>query len=427
MAGRGETSSPSGPIWREIPFLLAAALGFSVAIIHFYSFGLFMKPLQAEFGWSRSQISGALMIVSVMGVLGAPFVGMLIDRWGSRRVGLPGVVAYTGAFALLALSGPSIWSFWAGFLLLALSITAITATVWTAAVAARFAIGQRGLAIALALCGSCLGMLVAPLVADRLIAGYGWRTGYVGLAVLFAALSLPMILFYFHDVRTPRPAAAPEQVLPISGAIGIGPREAFRSIRFWSLVLVALIASVATLALVTHLVPLVTDAGIATSVAAAAASTIGITSTIGRVLEGLLLDRFKGPAIGAVSQLVPVLACLLILFVPPSAGWAFAIALILGTAVGSEVNILAYLTSRYFGVRHYGVLFGIVYSMVIVGGGLGPLLAGTIFDRTGNYDLLAWAVIPLCVACALLILMLGPYPEQDESETPAPERQPALI
>jgi MFS family permease len=102
------------------------------------------------------------------------------------------------------------------------------------------------------------------------------------------------------------------------------------------------------------------------------------------------------------------------LFVPPSAGWAFAIALILGIAVGAEVNIFAYFTSRYFGVRHFGVLFGIVYSMVILGGGLGPLMAGTIFDSTGSYELVAWIVLPLCAACTLLVLTLGPYPEQGE-------------
>ncbi len=409
-----EGSKPPGTsIWKDFPFILAAALGFSVASIHFYSFGLFMKPLQAEFGWSRSQISGALMIVSTLGVLGAPFIGMLIDRWGSRRVGLPGVVAYTTAFALLAVAGPSIWSFWIGFLFLAMSILAITATVWTRAIAAHFDVRQRGMAIALALCGSSLGMLVAPLVADHLISTYGWRTGYVGLSLLFAGMALPMIWFFFKDGPTPQPEAPGEPAAPSAGR-DISPRQAFRSLRFWNLVVASAIASLSVLALVTHLVPLITDAGIETSVAAGAAATIGITSTIGRLFEGFLLDRFKGPAIGAISLMVPSLACLLILFVPPSTGWAFAIALILGAAVGAEVNIFAYFTSRYFGVRHFGVLFGIVYSMVILGGGLGPLMAGTIFDRTGSYELVAWIVLPLCAACTLLVLTLGPYPEQRE-------------
>lgn len=270
------------------------------------------------------------------------------------------------------------------------------------------------MAIALALCGSSLGMFVAPLVADVLISHYGWRAGYIGLAALFAGMALPMILFFFHD----DPVAGTE-TLPTSGVasaeIGISPREAFRSVRFWSLVAASLIASVSVLALVSHLVPLITDTGLKTSIAAAAASMIAITSMLGRLAEGYLLDRFKGPAISAISLLVPSLACLLILFVPPSPGWAFAIALVLGLAVGAEVNIFAYLTSRYFGVRHFGVLFGIVYSMVILGGGIGPLMAGTIFDRTGSYEWVAWTVLPLCIACAALVLTLGPYPERDES------------
>lgn len=413
MKVNNRAMSSGTSIWKDFPFIMAAALGFSVSSIHFYSFGLFMKPLQAEFGWTRSQISGALMIVSVLGVVGAPLVGMLIDRWGSRRVGMPGVIAYASALALLALAGPSIWSFWAGFLLLAMSILTITATVWTRAIAAHFDVRQRGMAIALALCGSSLGMLVAPLVADYLISHYGWRTGYVGLAALFAGMALPMIWFFFKGSAAPQPESSGEPTAP-SSSRDISPREAFHSLRFWSLVAASAIASLSVLALVSHMVPMLTDAGLDTSVAAGAAATIGITSTIGRLFEGWLLDRFKGPAIGAISLMVPSLACLLMLFVPPSTGWAFSIALILGIAVGAEVNIFAYFTSRYFGVRHFGVLFGIVYSMVILGGGLGPLLAGTIFDSTGSYDLVAWIVLPLCAACTLLVLTLGPYPEQGE-------------
>ena len=114
MTASGGASPPGTSLWKDFPFILAAALGFSVSSIHFYSFGLFMKPLQAEFGWSRSEISGSLLFISVAGVVSAPFIGMLIDRWGSRRVGLPGVAAYASGFALLSLAGPSIWSFWAG-------------------------------------------------------------------------------------------------------------------------------------------------------------------------------------------------------------------------------------------------------------------------------------------------------------------------
>ncbi|RYD89691.1 MAG: MFS transporter, partial [Sphingomonadales bacterium] len=218
--------------------------------------------------------------------------------------------------------------------------------------------------------------------------------------------------------------AAEAPVAAIKGhEVGLG--EALRSWRYWTIVLVALVASVGALALTTHFVPLVTAAGVSRIVAATAAGTIGIASASGRILEGFLLDRFKGPAIGAISLMLPTAACLLVLFVPPSTAWAVAVALVLGAAVGAEVNILAYLTSRYFGVGHYGVLFGIVYSMVIVGGGLGPLLGGMIYDATKSYDYLAWTVLPLCVLCAVLILLMGPYPVAGDEVTEAP-KEPAF-
>ncbi len=418
VAGQRRGGAPGGgTIRKDWPLILAAALGFSVSSIHFYSFGLFMEPLEQEFGWSRSQISGTLMIISTIGVLSGPLVGMMIDRWGSRRVGLPGVIAYTTAFASLALVGPSIWSFWAIFILLGLAISTITATVWSAAVAARFAIRQRGLAIALTFCGASLGMLVAPIFAEHLMSHHGWRVAYVGLSALFAALALPMIVLFFFDpqgVRVDSDDAAEPVVVP--GGVEIPLREALRSWRYWTIVLVGLVASVGALALTAHFVPLVTETGISRVIAASAAGTIGLASASGRILEGYLLDRCKGPAIGAVSLMLPTLACLLVLFVPPSASWAVAVALVLGAAVGAEVNILAYLTSRYFGVRHYGVLFGIVYSMVIVGGGLGPLLGGVIYDATKSYDMLAWTVLPMCIACAVLVLMMGPYPVDRDAE-----------
>lgn len=394
--------------WR---FILAAALGCAVASTTFYSFGVFLKPLEQEFGWSRSQISAALVISSFTSVLLGPLIGAMIDRWGSRRVGLPGMVIYSCCFASLSLTGPSIWSFWALFAMVSLSLTTITVPVWTTAIASNISVSQRGLAMAMTSCGTSLGMMIVPNVAEFLISSYGWRAAYIGVSVLFAGVSLPLIFIFFRDRARVTPLVMDAVRDEEPAGVRMGLREAARTARFWKIVFIALISSIATLALVTHYVPLVTDAGLGNATAAFAAGLIGIASAMGRLFEGYLLDRIKGPVVGAVSLLLPAVAAFVILFGTVSPTWAIAVALILGAAVGAEINILAYLTSRYFGTYSYGLLFGIVYSMMFIGGGLGPLFAATVYDTTGSYDLVAWTEFPVCILCAVLTLTLGAYPE----------------
>jgi len=169
-------------------------------VTHFYTIGLFLKPLEHDFGWSRSEASSGLMIVSAIAVFLSPFTGALIDRLGTRIFGIAGVLIYCAALASLSLSNGSLYIWWATWLLLAIGSLCLKPTVFAAAVSTHFKSG-RGLALAVVLCGAGIGAILFPPLTTWFLQNFSWRIAYLALSIFGLVLTLPLILLYFSDAK----------------------------------------------------------------------------------------------------------------------------------------------------------------------------------------------------------------------------------
>ncbi|OYW83845.1 MAG: hypothetical protein B7Z20_11950, partial [Sphingobium sp. 32-64-5] len=324
--------------------VLASGLGFIISGIHLYSIGLFLQPLEHEFGWARSEITGAMLIPSIFAFFLSPLFGHFVDRWGARRIGLAGAASYFLAFALLAFTGAEIWMWWALWVLLALSLVLVKPTVWSAALSSRFSAG-RGFALAVALCGTGVGSMITPLAANFLIDHYGWRIAFAGLGLGWGAIILPILLLCFFDARDLGRRTVAQMAAPMS-LTGLTVRQGLRSRAFYTLAAVALIATSMIVGTVVHLVPLLSGNGIARATAAVIAGTLGITSILGRLTVGYLLDKAKGPHIAAISLGMPAISAALLLLAPGSVPVAIVAAAILGLSIGAELDSVIYLATR---------------------------------------------------------------------------------
>ena len=405
MAANGREVVSARAEWRSgwpVPFISLVAL--SVAFSHIYTVGIFFAPLQEEYGWSRTAISSGLTIVSVISVICAPFVGALVDRLGPRRMAIPGLLLFCLSYAALGFTGPALLSWWLAWLMVGAGAVCIKPTVWAAAITTRFDRG-RGLAMAVALCGSGVGGIYLPFLATHLIATFGWRQAFFTIGVGEALVVVPLVaLFFARAGKGGGSHARARDTMP-----GLGIREAMTSSRFLRLATANLLITISLLAIIVHIVPILTQYGTGKREAAAVAGLIGISQVVGRLATGFMLDRYDGPRIGFVAFLLPIVSCSLLLLVPGGAS-AYVAAIVIGLAVGSEVDIVMYLASRYFGTRHFGTVYGTLGGLTSLGTGLGPLFAGMIFDRTGGYGPLLVAVIPVLVVAALLVRSLGAYP-----------------
>jgi predicted MFS family arabinose efflux permease len=187
---------------------------------------------------------------------------------------------------------------------------------------------------------------------------------------------------------------------------GVPAREAFLSRRYLQMAVACLFASTSGAAMAVHFVPIVRSNGLSAHTAAAVAAGIGFSSITGRLLGGYLLDHADGPLVGFISCACGVLVAPALLL-RHSPGSALFGACMVGLSAGMEIAVLAYLVPRYFGVRHYGILFAVMNGLVIVGLGLGPLAGGTLFDHFGNYRMLLLLTAPLYAASAVLFGTLG--------------------
>ncbi|MGE0861242.1 MAG: MFS transporter [Gammaproteobacteria bacterium] len=402
MAHRGEWRAEIAAGWT----LLATATyacGTGVSALVYYSFGLFVEPLQQQFGWSRGEISTALVFGSLGLVLAAPALGWCMDRVGARRVALVAIPALGLVLLLLSrFEGPRTLFYGLFFLLNAAGI-GTSSILYSRAVAGSFD-AARGLALGLTLAGPGTAAILLPLLMTAVIGQWGWRAGFVTLALLAFSPWLPVW-------RWLRPSVAQATPGLEAGLDGLAPRAAFASRTFWVLTLGFGATAVACSAVVVHLVPLLRDAGLAPGEAARIAALVGMGVILGRVGIGFLVDRLFAPRVAATIFVITAGGCMLLLAAGADA--AREAAFLIGFALGAEVDLLAYLTSRYFGLRHFGVIYSTIYAVFWIGSACGPTLAGRLFDRHGNYDLALAVVAGLFLFGAASCLALPRYTGTD--------------
>ncbi len=402
-------SSAGEEFVRNWPVVLAGALGMALASVGVYVMGIFIQPLEQEFGWTRAEIVAGMTIISLFGMICAPFVGLVVDRFGPRRLGVFGVVVACATLAALSLTGPSIWTWWALWMPIALAGTCMTPTIWTSGVSSLFDAG-RGMALALVLGGTALCSTLTPILGNYFIETLGWRHAFVALAGFWAVLVIPVVVLFFTSARDRNRVVPSNQKVDAAVLAGVGVREAMLSGKYFRLASAGFLATLIVVSLVTGLVPILTSLAIERQSAANLAGLVGISTVTGRLIGGYLLDRINGNVVGAVSMLLPIIPCALLLAFPGSIPIAGAAVLVLGLSLGVELDSVAYLVSRHFGMLHYGVLFGTIVGLLSIATGFGPLLISFVYDRTHSYAGVLWGYMPLSLLTALLFASLGRYP-----------------
>lgn len=395
---------------RHWTVLIPCAAGITLVSVHTYSLGVMIGPLEQEFGWSRTQISVGSLIIAFIALLIGPLVGIGIDRYGPRRIGLLGVLFYCIALAAVATTSRDISSWWVRWIVLGIASMFIMPTVWTAAINGFFD-KSRGMALAIALCGTGVAAAFVPSLSHSLIEGYGWRGAYVGLAATCFLATAPLIYFFFRGPADHQPGVGrPDGGRPTM-LVGLSAREGLTSPSFLKLAGAALIFAVAASTLTANAVPVLLAQGFERATAAAMAGLIGVGSIIGRLCGGYLLDRLDAKKVAAASVIAPVVTVTIFLTLP-GALWPAAIGcFVLGLSVGTELDACAYLAARYFGMRSFGTLFGTINGLLLFGNGVAPVAANYVYDVTDSYHLVLMAISPACVLAAVLFALLGRYPD----------------
>jgi cyanate permease len=249
----------------------------------------------------------------------------------------------------------------------------------------------RGLALGLALAGSGFASLFAPVLTNKAIAAWGWQGGYLAIGAFILFLAVPLIALFLKD-RPPVAAPATTGIAAAGGGVGAAPElpglsleEARRTAAFWKIALGFFFVSGVVAALIINLVPLLIDRGLDRADAAAIASVMGIAVLGGRIGIGFLLDRLHAPAVARTLLGLCAGGCLL-LSLGDVPGWVIGLAVMsLGLAAAAEVDLVAFLTSRFFGMKAYGKIYGWQLTAFYLGAAIGPFAAGRAYDHFQSY------------------------------------------
>lgn len=412
----GETAgSPVVAEWRRgWPFVLLtmAALLCSPATMPVYTIGVLTVPLQDAFGWGRGTIQAAILFSTGLGMIGGPFCGWMIGRFGVRTAVLLGVSGVSIAVGLCSLMTGQIWQLYLLYGLMALTGAGAGAVSWTFLIASRFS-ASRGLALGIALSGTGLAAMLLPRVASAGLSWGDWRTSYLLLSAIGLCIILPLCLLLLP--RGERGSVRRSDPLP--ELPGMTLHEAIRSRYFWLIGVATLCIYFSVGGLIPNIVPAMTDAGLSAGEAVSIMGFFGLAIVAGRIMVGVLIDHFWAPLIAACVLVPAGLACFT--FQLPLSFGAFALAaVVVGMATGMEFDLLGFLTARYFGLAHFARIYGRLYAFVALGAGTAPPAFGYAFDVTGSYGVPLSLAACLMISGAICLLLLGRYPVIDDAPAP---------
>lgn len=382
-------------------FAAALALTTNTGVITNFSFAVFLKPITQDLGIGRATLGSALVVASLAGTIVAPFFGKALDHFGLRAVHMPMIVMFAIGTATLGLLQPAY-----GILVLLFAFHGLfgagqSPVAYSKALTAWFD-KERGLALGIAIAGVGIGVAAIPPFANYVIVHYGWRLAYPALSVAILVLALIPVALFERE-----PPAAPERTRRVATPPlpGIMLSEAVTGWRFWAMSAAFFVAIVAVNGTLTQVVALMTDRSEPLRLAVFALSMSGIALTLGRILSGFCLDRIHGPFVAAAffaSAAVGV--ALLATDLSPFIG-----TILCGLGIGAEVDLMAFLVSRYFGLRAFGAVYGLMFAIFSLGVGVGPWLMGLAHDRMHSY-------VPMMIAFEIglaltigLLLSLGRY------------------
>lgn len=389
------------------------------------TFGVFFKPLQNEFGWSRTAVSGALSLSSLLGGLFGIVSGRLIDRFGPKVI-IAASAVFFGAGYLLMSQLEAVWQFYLVYgVIVAAGIS--SGDVSTLSTTARWFIERRGIMSGLVKVGTGTGMLTMPLVANWLISSYGWRKSYIilGIVCMVGILLIAQLFRRDPSQNGLKPYGYREEDTHNTKLVesGLSLPEVAHTKQFWIVSATYFLITYIANSIITHITPHALDLGLSTTSAASMISSIGGASILGRLVMGTIGDRAGSRRALTICFLVYALAL----------GWLqFAKELwmlylftgVYGFAHGGFFALTSPLVAELSGTKSHGVIFGIVLFFATIGGAIGPIVTGIIFDATLSYQLAFLILVVVSVIGFTLSVFLnlakGRLPDIDNAHPSSP-------
>lgn len=448
--------------------ILSSLIGIALCLspLPYWALIVIGSELAREFGWSREIITAGFLYMTAGVLIGAPISGQLVDKFGARKVLLPSIVALSIGVCSFSLMTANPIVFYAIFFLTAFFGSATLPITWSKAIVNNFN-HHRGLALGIALTGTGLYGFLAPTYIQAFINGIGWRGAYIAVGVLPILISLPIALLLFHDRKeeTALAAMGPQTgflktyskgfimavalfaamtwIITTHGSVwvivlmtlflaayvlfvffgtrselqapselpGLTLGETFHNYQFWVIFFAFIVLGGAVSGIIANSKFILLDKGYSDITATGfftGAGLIGLSTLSGRLIGGWLVDHFWAPMIACIFMTVPAIGCY-ILMQDYGVG-VNAIALILiGLAAGVEFDMIAYLTSRYFGMKSYGRIYGLIYAAFGLGSGTSPVIFNIVRgDDTDYARVLSFAAVGFVIGGAML-LVLGKY------------------
>jgi len=393
-------------------FLIAIYTGGTV----FFGFTVFFEPIANELGWSYAQISFAASIRGLEIGLLAPLSGILVDRWGSRKLVLSGIVITSLGLMLLS-RAISLGMFYGAFALVALGVSACSSSVLVVAVANWFR-RKMGIATGITVSGFGFGGLMIPIVV-RLIDFYEWRMTMVilGLGLLVIGLPLSIVLRDKPEQYGEQPDG--EVVTTVMNnkdsppletfEIDVSASRALRSRSFWHIELALLFQFVAMQTVITHVVPYLSSLGITRPISSLVATVLPVLSVGGRLGFGWLGDKFDKRRVTICSLILTSLGLICFEYISLGRVWlATPFLLLFGIGFGSNVTMRGILLREYFGRRSFGTLLGFTMGILTLTSIAGPPLAGWVFDNWGSYHGVWLMFASLTIAGIIIVATMPP-------------------
>lgn len=411
---------------RGLVFAVMVGLATGIASINLFAISIFQVPVTREFGWSQARYSLVLTIGTAVTVASSLYIGRLFDRYGVRRFALACTVLLGLTLVSMYWLTPNILHFYGVFALVPL-LGAGTSSIAYSRVIARWFDKRRGQAFGAALAGIGIGGAVLSVGTQFFITELGWRGAWVALGLLSLLVTLPLLAIWLRDDPAevglgpdgdpPRAGGAAAEPLPVTG---FSAPESRRLPRFWWMLVAFCALAFAIGGVMLQLVPIMRARGVDPGQAAAIQSALGLALIVGRAFAGFLMDRIFAPYVAAAILAFPIAGVSLLAMGATGAGAQIA-AICVGLAAGAELDVIAYLITRYFGTRGYAENYGWQYAAWTLGSGTAPFLTALSFDLLGSHTPILWVYVGLFALSGAMILRLGAYPVlSEQSAVPVP-------